>query len=387
MTRSIDADRIGFFFGAGASIEFGIPSMKQMTTAFANKIRNKGGKNEERQAFNLIHNSLAKAYGKDKVDLEAIISVIADLKEKERLKDNIGELGLFMLERKGIIDIESTFAYKTKTLDKLENKFKKYIRNNVVILNQTKIDLLRKMYSDFFKQLCTVTNCDNANFEDSNTYKYTHSKWTFFTTNYDNAIEDFWIIGRGYPNLCLGFEARGGKKVMYPDRFARNNTSDADPNSAMQLVKLHGSVNWIRNKAGDIEEREYHLNYDEVKRRSGSKDILGDIVIYPLSQKQLYFTPFIQLFRILDAELRKRNIWIIIGYSFRDIIIRTMFERALEENEKRKILVVHPHATEQIKPLFQKEIRDQLICLDRYFAKPNYSQVNRDIAEALLNLG
>jgi hypothetical protein len=66
--------------------------------------------------------------------------------------------------------------------------------------------------------------------------------------------------------------------------------------------------------------------------------------ILSLSQKQLYFTPFIQLFRILDAELRKRDVWIIVGYSFRDIIIRTMFERALAENKK-------------VKPLFQKEMR------------------------------
>jgi hypothetical protein len=217
----MDADTIGFFFGAGASIEFGIPSMKQMTRDFAKQITSK----EERQVFKLIYNSLKKIYGKDKVDLEAIISVITYLKEKERLKDNIGELGLFMLERKGIIDIESTFAYKTETLDKLENKFKKYIRNNVVILDQKKIDLLRKVYSDFFKQLCTVTNCDNINFGDSNPYKYTHSRWTFFTTNYDNVIEDFWVRGREYSQLYLGFEPRK-TGIMKADRFVLNNTED-----------------------------------------------------------------------------------------------------------------------------------------------------------------
>jgi hypothetical protein len=36
----------------------------------------------------------------------------------------------------------------------------------------------------------------------------------------------------------------------------------------MQLVKLHGSATWIRNRDGDIEEVGYHLNYDEVKARS-----------------------------------------------------------------------------------------------------------------------
>jgi hypothetical protein len=37
----VDADKIDFFFGADASIEFGIPSMKQMTSIFSRKI-NKG---------------------------------------------------------------------------------------------------------------------------------------------------------------------------------------------------------------------------------------------------------------------------------------------------------------------------------------------------------
>src|SRR4026209_851502 len=121
----------------------------------------------------------------------------------------------------------------------------------------------------FFEQLCAVNNCDNPNSEDSNPNKYTHSNWTFFTTNYDNVIEDVWVTERRYPNLCLGFKARDGRKVMYPDRFAHNNTNDAYPNSAMQLVKLHGSVNWFRNRYREIEEGRYHMSLDDIRSRGG----------------------------------------------------------------------------------------------------------------------
>jgi uncharacterized protein YacL (UPF0231 family) len=96
------------------------------------------------------HDSLAKVYGEDKVDLEAIISVIDGLKEKERLKENIGELGLFMLERKGIINHTNEFEYNTDILEVLEDKFKQYIRNKVVILEPQKTDLARNVYLDFF---------------------------------------------------------------------------------------------------------------------------------------------------------------------------------------------------------------------------------------------
>ena len=63
-----------------------------------------------------------------------------------------------------------------------------------------------------------------------------------------------------------------------------------------------------------------------------------------------------------------------------------MFERGLAESIKRKILLVHPHATEQIKPLFQASVSDQVICLDSYFATRNYGYVNKEIADALSNM-
>jgi hypothetical protein len=171
---------------------------------------------------------------------------------------------------------------------------------------------------------------------------------------------------------------------MNAENFIYNNSINKV--KAMQMIKLHGSVNWIRNRDRDIQELEYNVNYDEIKKRAGSNDILEDLMIYPLSQKQLYFTPYIQLFRILEAELKNRDCWIIIGYSFRDIIIRTMFERALEEDPSRKILLVHPHATKQIKPLFVSDREYQVMCLDVYFGRRNYDDVNKEIAKALLDL-
>jgi predicted CopG family antitoxin len=77
---------IGFFFGAGASIEFGIPSMKQLTDSFSERIQQNKSLLKKREMFADIYNSLA-----DKVDLEAIMSVIVGLKEENRVRDNIGE--------------------------------------------------------------------------------------------------------------------------------------------------------------------------------------------------------------------------------------------------------------------------------------------------------
>ena len=51
----VDSGNILFFFGAGASAEFGIPSMRKMAEDFKNKIRQQ--KSQEKQA---IYNEIIK---------------------------------------------------------------------------------------------------------------------------------------------------------------------------------------------------------------------------------------------------------------------------------------------------------------------------------------
>lgn len=379
-------DTIGFFFGAGASIEFGIPSMKQMTSSFSTKIGEDSSLLKEKEVFDEIYNSLTDVYGKDNVDLEAIMSVIVGLQESDHIRDNIGDLGLFALAKKDVLDFLN-FKYDIAILGRLEQEYRKHVRSKVIIPSE-KFDIIKRVYTDFFRQICNVSTCNNATAPDTDLTKYQHDKWTFFTTNYDNIIEDFWVNRRDNHNLDLGFdfEPRHGKRVMKADQFLHYNVGGYYTRTAMQLVKLHGSVNWIK-KDDEIEELPYNFSLDDFKSRRALNDVMEELLIYPLTQKQLYFMPFIQLFDILNRHLSKRVFWIIIGYSFRDIIIRTMFEKALLEDNRRKILLLHPNATRLIRPLFKEGIQSQVVCLDEYFAKDkNYIEVNEKIAEALLSL-
>ncbi len=154
-------------------------------------------------------------------------------------------------------------------------------------------------------------------------------------------------------------------------------------NGAMKLVKLHGSVNWIKDREGKIQQHAYGSSLDSVSSRSGTGDVAGEIMIYPLSQKQLYFTPYIQLFRILEAELEKRDLWIVIGYSFRDIIIRNMFEKSLQRRRTQKIFLVHPHPEDVAE--FPEGVRSQIVILKYYFGRDNdYQEVNKNIVQSLI---
>ena len=283
---TINGKRIGFFFGAGASIEFGIPSMKKITDCFHSEI-NSNGEDEEKKLFNLIFDTLSNFYGKHKVNLESIMSVIVGLKESS-VSNNIGDIGLFLLNSKGI-NISTMEKYNTKVLESLENKFKKFIRSKIT-LTSPNIDKLRERYYDFFRQLCQVVHCINRSLEyDNNNSTNTFAKWVFFTTNYDNVLEEYWVKYCKYYYLDLGFfkEPESFFNIMDPDRLIQSNKNNG--NHSMQLIKLHGSLNWVRNNQKQIEEHDYNINIDDVKRRSGSKDFEDDIIIYPLSQKQTIF--------------------------------------------------------------------------------------------------
>jgi SIR2-like domain len=376
ISRVISAEKLAFFLGAGASVEFGAPTMKKMTTEFYEWIWKEVS--HKKDLFVKIYDILQVIYGEGNVDLEAIMSVITGLKEREHFRENIGELGGFLLRQQGIVNAnQKVEEYDVKILTELEENFKDFIRNKFSF-NTQQIDRIRKVYHDFFKQLSSATNSNHG--EETNPYTYTAHKWVFFTTNYDNAIEQYWVKYRKYVDLDLGFSHDTHEKLMNADLFVENYLSTT--NGAMKLVKLHGSINWIKNREGKIEEHLYGSSLDAVKSGSGTGDVMDEIMIYPLSQKQLYFTPYVQLFRILEGELDRRDVWIVIGYSFRDIIIRNMFEKSLQ-NSKRKIFVVHPRV-EEVTELFQKGVRSQIIPLKYHFGREiDYQEVNKNIAQSL----
>ena len=357
---------LDFFLVLVPSIEFGIHTMKAMTMDFYNLINSKN--TLQTKLFNNVYNSMVEIYGKDKIDIESIMSVLSSLKDQNNFSDNIGVFGQYIINQEKLDISKLDYRYDKNLIDSLEKEYKSFIREQV-LLNSSGINFLREVYADFFRQICCIANCSNASNKPpnlKNPYENTVEKWVFFTTNYDNSLEEYWVKYRKYIDLDLGFKLKDSRyHIMDANELVKKNQSNSI--RAMQLVKLHGSVNWIVNNLGEIEEHDYNESYTSISSKSATVDVKEDLMIYPLSQKELYFTPFIQFFTILDSELKQRKIWIIIGYSFRDIIIRKMYEKALE-SQTNKIILIHPHAIE-IKKLFKEEVHRQILCIETYFGK------------------
>ena len=107
----------------------------------------------------------------------------------------------------------------------------------------------------------------------------------------------------------------------------------------------------------------------------------GEIVMYPLSQKLLYVNPYIQLFLLLNLELEARKACIVIGYSFRDPVIRNIFTKYISGRDM-KIILILPEATKIVNELFP-ELKQNFVPIDRKFGDDHFEQTNKDVAQQL----
>ena len=86
------------------------------------------------------------------------------------------------------------------------------------------------------------------------------------------------------------------------------------------LVKLHGSISWVREK-NDIWEKDYKTLAD-----------YETVMIYPtpMKDRSTLMTPYSDLFRVMENKLMQQNtILITIGYSFSDDHINRIILNAL----------------------------------------------------------
>jgi hypothetical protein len=119
---------------------------------------------------------------------------------------------------------------------------------------------------------------------------------------------------------------------------------------------------------------------DSIARGSISRNKKEEVMIYPISQKQLYLSPFMQFYNYFEKELHKKKLWIVIGYSFRDIVIRTMFEKS--GNFIENIILVAPQVC-TIKNLFNSEFQNKIIEINGYFGDQKVNDLIKNKLEEI----
>lgn len=154
------------------------------------------------------------------------------------------------------------------------------------------------------------------------------TRLTFFTTNYDTLLEDAlalekYIVVDGFSGGAVAFWNAGKE-------FGRIST---DPEQCF-LYKLHGSIDWYRDKDRGL-----------VRARYGTKYVSdsANIMIYPQATKyvETQKDPFASLFSNLRESLNTNedNVFIFCGYSFMDEHINAEIESALKSPSNRTNII------------------------------------------------
>lgn len=151
-----------------------------------------------------------------------------------------------------------------------------------------------------------------------------------FTTNYDLFFEE---AGGRVPDLLIndGFKRVTGiqdkykfdVEMFYRSTSVRSNFYDYTLNiPAINLVKLHGSLNWEKNTNSTL------INYRNIKKNDSVPNI-----ILPYEEKiqsTVFITEYYDMLRYYSNELDKEHtLLLVFGFSFKDKHILELTNRAL----------------------------------------------------------
>ena len=340
------------FFGAGASKPFGIPTMQEMVSDFENNLK----KDDALYNFySQVKNVLVKEYGDSKVDVESMLSVFDGISTGTKPV----QLGHFICyyASKNCANVEFS-TNEIFLANALKQKLYSYIKNKCKVhIEQTKV--YKMSYLPFFQHM------------EGEKHDYGESQlcnnWKAYTTNYDNIFENFW-------------------RMLEPpvDHFKKSTNSHKDIfkttslNGNHTFSKLHGSLDWTREVSSRNIVRVEPGAYSPV-------EIKGDVMLFPIQQKDLYRHPWFTLFQDLKTGLSSTQKWYVIGYAFNDEFIRNVFQESLVDDVSKKLILINPEA-EEIKDKFSGNVQNQIDALPMRFGGEYFEHQFREYTESVMTI-
>lgn len=215
-----------------------------------------------------------------------------------------------------IILIEKTDSNKKDNLKVLREAIQVKIKSNCTL----ELDIDSAPHKDFLNKISARKN--NA------------SRVQLFTTNYDSLFEQ--------AANKAGFVIIDGFSFTHPREFAgkwfdldivnrektRLKQEESFISKVFHLYKLHGSLNWTKEKEKIIQK----------------DNAINPLIIYPANEKyeSSYEQPYFEMMSRFQQALRKEEtLLIVIGFGFQDKHIKNVIVEAVEQNPSFQLLIVN----------------------------------------------
>lgn len=171
------------------------------------------------------------------------------------------------------------------------------------------------------------------------------------TLNHDQVLENYF----NETGIWMGFS--NGKWVGL-----ESEPNLKDENRRLNLYKLHGSLNWIRDIAGDVLDKEVLRNNEDNEEMEQNNDrIINDpYIIFGQGIKTFSVEPFFSLIYHFRRLLMQKDYFFVIGYSFFDPYINNLIISSTMGTNKKIIIVNHKFGPDE----FRQDNKNESLKID-----------------------
>ena len=293
---------IALFLGAGASKFAGHPTTKEL--------------------MNIVRGRVAdtKIDGRSISNITKIIVKNDNYTDVEKLYDGIDRMLRIRNDSPNVKPIflvlhgsDSTFSGTLKELEHLKSVIRDILLESFVINDDT-----RGSIGSVYDRIWSVMRNGGTD------------EFAVFTTNYDSVMESY--ADTNDLEIVNGFKPYRHLSRIWDGKWARHT-----PQPPLYLTKLHGSVHWHENANGKIVET------GGITQRNTRRDIM----IAPTEGAKDYSKePFLTLVDYFRESLKKVEMLLVIGFSYRDAEINEIIKRRLDEG--MLLISVSPSASSDI---------------------------------------
>jgi len=329
--------KITFLLGAGASAPSGIPTVDKLLSELWKRARKIGRKDLDK---------LAKWCD------ERNITNIEDLL-------TAAYISKFTATNRAITSLLDYFLFSRRR--ELEEEEKEYLvtrRRRALITSEidvSSISFLQDTLQTLFGLLTgfMISASPNATHNAIVNFIKDHKNSSIITTNYDGCMDESILRNKMHLKGTIGSES----EVNKPD--------------AVQLIKMHGSINWAYCDSCQV-VREFDLlelkeTYEKDKL---SFPVIGickncgglrrPLLVPPLSFKFLMFPNLVDIWNSANQSIEEAGYLIVVGYSFSeaDTYITKIISRSISMNKNQKMIIVNtdPNLSTTLRDRFSAHI-------------------------------
>jgi len=162
------------------------------------------------------------------------------------------------------------------------------------------------------------------------------TKWVF-TTNWDLCLKQWLEYASAYVH-----EFEDGVTLDNQRKPVLSTSQGWSVSSQKRkVVPLHGSFDLIKKRrvvSGGFYEDIHKVTAPEIYFKGNTSEIAKAFMIFPLEAvgyEQSVRSPYIDMLNLLKEVLRQENLIFVIGFSFRDPTVASIFEEVLRERAER----------------------------------------------------